>query len=573
MKVVDLYALEFFQEKNLELSQSMIEYPYGLKINPFSHVPTPSLTAAKVLGGRRWKEVKERILICVNELKESILKGQKVFSIMNIVGPLGTGKTHLALHMKTLREGFDCAYIDITRIEPKDLQNIYLTIVRELGEDFFHELRKNIVLDLGERAEKGDKSARKALKISIIDRIFGRRPIRIAKEVIEKRRNIDTYDLKDAFPDMNSGAFKSILNILSGNLNWFLEVKDFSEALGKLKSLAEVLCNLGKVLLIEIDEISANKNLMDGLKAIINEKLPGVILVTILRSEVMEEISNADPSLADRLQKAPFIYFLAQPEDPEEIWDIVKEYLIFHGALIGEEDGESLKSIIKYAFSEFGMNKLRDILALMREVFEIAKGNERIREDHLIEAIIRIRPNAELRDSLMHIPIPDYFRIIKTSTKTYEEIAYNLTRAIRDLGKYLFMRGAIFYAHGASRRIDTPGGSKSFRLADLYLEEKDGRKVVVNVKITEKECLTKQDIEDTLEMVEYGRIDQAIVLTNAAYSKDLEHPKLIFSKIGDKHSIADYIYFSEKFQSRRLNEEDEKNVIRLAKCLGVGYWE
>jgi len=551
----------------------MIEYPYGLKINPFSHVPTPSLTAAKVLGGRRWKEIKERILICVNELKESMLKGQKNFSIVNIVGPLGTGKTHLALHMKILRDKFDCAYIDLTRIEPKDLQNIYLSIIKELGEGFFHELRNKIVLNIGDRAERGDKSARKVLRIGIRDRIFRRRPTRIAKEVIEKRRSIDTYALREAFSDMLDDAFESVLNILSENLNWFLEAKDFNEALRKLKGLTRVSCNIGRVLLIEVDEISANKSLMDGLKAIINEKPPGVVLVTILRSEVMEEICNADPSLADRLQKAPFTYFLAQPDDPEEIWDIIKEYLKFHNAVISKEDGEELKNLIKYAFSEFGMNNLRDILALMREAFEIAKGSERIREDHLIGAIIRIRPNAELRDSLMRIPIPDYFRIIKTSTKTYEEISDNLTRAIRDLGKYLFMKGAIFYAHGASRRIDTPGGSKSFRLADLYLEEKDGRKVVVNVKITEKECLTRQEIEDTLEIVEHGKIDQAIILTNAAYSKDLEHPKLVFAKIGDKRSIADYIYFSEKFQSNRLNEEDEKNVIRLAKCLGVGYWE
>jgi hypothetical protein len=512
-------------------------------------------------------------LICVNELKESMLKGQKNFSIVNIVGPLGTGKTHLALHMKILRDEFDCAYIDLTRIEPKDLQNIYLSIIKELGEGFFHELRNKIVLNIGDRAERGDKSARKVLRIGIMDRIFRRRPTRIAKEVIEKRRSIDTYALREAFSDMLDDAFESVLNILSENLNWFLEAKDFNEALRKLKGLTRVSCNIGRVLLIEVDEISANKSLMDGLKAIINEKPPGVVLVTILRSEVMEEICNADPSLADRLQKAPFTYFLAQPDDPEEIWDIIKEYLKFHNAVISKEDGEELKNLIKYAFSEFGMNNLRDILALMREAFEIAKGSERIREEHLIGAIIRIRPNAELRDSLMRIPIPDYFRIIKTSTKTYEEISDNLTRAIRDLGKYLFMKGAIFYAHGASRRIDTPGGSKSFRLADLYLEEKDGRKVVVNVKITEKECLTRQEIEDTLEIVEHGKIDQAIILTNAAYSKDLEHPKLVFAKIGDKRSIADYIYFSEKFQSNRLNEEDEKNVIRLAKCLGVGYWE
>ena len=551
----------------------MTEYPYGLKMNPFSHVPTPSLTAAKVLGGRRWKEAKERILICIDELRESMLRGQKDFMIMSIVGPLGTGKTHLALHMKTLKDEFECAYIDLTRIEPKDLQSIYLAIIKELGHGFFQELRNGLILNLVDKTEKGNKSAKKALGIGIIDRIIGRRPIDIAKGIVEKRRSMNIYALRDAFPELvDDATFESVLNTISENSNWFLEVKDFNEALKKLKSLTRVLCSLGRVLLIEVDEISASKPLMDGLKAIINEKPPGVVLVTILRSEVEKEIANADPSLADRLQKASFTYFLSQPDDPEEIWDIIKEYLKFHKALISEEDGEVLKNLIKYAYSEFGINELRGILALIREALELAKGSWRISEDHLIGAIIRIRPTAELRGSIMRIPIPDYLRIIKASTKTYEEISDNLTRAIRDLGRYLFMRGAIFYAHGASRRIDTPGGSRNFRLADVYLEEKDGKKVIVNVKITEKDCLTKQEIEDTLEIVEHGRIDQAIILTNAAYSKDLEHPKLIFAKIGDKHSIADYIYFSEKFQNRRLNEEDEKNVIRLAKSLGVGYW-
>lgn len=551
----------------------MTEYPYGLKMNPFSHVPTPSLTAAKVLGGRRWKEAKERILICIDELRESMLRGQKDFMIMSIVGPLGTGKTHLALHMKTLKDEFECAYIDLTRIEPKDLQSIYLAIIKELDHGFFQELRNGLILNLVDKTEKGNKSAKKALGIGIIDRIIGRRPIDIAKGIVEKRRSMNIYALRDAFPELvDDAAFESVLNTISENSNWFLEVKDFNEALKKLKSLTRVLCSLGRVLLIEVDEISASKPLMDGLKAIINEKPPGVVLVTILRSEVEKEIANADPSLADRLQKASFTYFLSQPDDPEEIWDIIKEYLKFHKAFISEENGEVLKNLIKYAYSEFGINELRGILALMREALELAKGSWRISEDHLIGAIIRIRPTAELRGSIMRMPIPDYLRIIKASTKTYEEISDNLTRAIRDLGRYLFMRGAIFYAHGASRRIDTPGGSRNFRLADVYLEEKDGKKVVVNVKITEKDCLTKQEIEDTLEIVEHGRIDQAIILTNAAYSKDLEHPKLIFAKIGDKHSIADYIYFSEKFQNRRLNEEDEKNVIRLAKSLGVGYW-
>ena len=549
----------------------MTEYPYGLKINPFSHVPTPSLTAAKVLGGRRWKEVKERILICVNELKESMLRGQKDFMIVNIVGPLGTGKTHLALHMKTLKDEFECAYIDLTRIEPKDLQSIYLAIVKELGDGFFHELRNELILNLGERAEKGDKSAKKVLRIGIIDRIIGRRPINIAKEIIEKKRSINIDALKEAFPEYDD-TFESVLNIISENSGWFLEAKDFNEALKKLKGFTRVSYDLGKVLLIEIDEISTSKSLMDGLKAIINEKLSGVVLVTILRSGVEMEMVNADPSLADRLKKAPFTYFLSQPDDPEEIWDIIKEYLKFHNSIISKEDDEALKNLIKYAHSEFGMNEIRELLALMREVLELAKGSERVSEDHLIGAIIRIRPTSELRGSMMHIPIPDYLRIIKTSTKTYEEISDKMIRAIRDLGRYLFMRDAIFYAHGASRRIDTPGGSRSFRLADIYLEEKDGKKVAINVKMTEKDCLTKQEIEDTLDIVEYGRIDQAIILTNAAYSKDLEHPKLIFAKIGDKRSVADFVYFSEKFEANRLNEEDEKNVIRLAKCLGVGYW-
>jgi hypothetical protein len=512
-------------------------------------------------------------LVCVDELREAMLKGEQVFSIVSIVGPLGTGKTHLALHMKTLKDKFECTYVDLTRIEPKDLKSIYLAIVKDLRNDFFQELHDGLILKLGERAEEGNDYAMKVLKIGLFDRILGRRTSSIAENIINKRRTMDLSYLKGTLPELAENcALESALKILSEDSLWFLEVKDFNDALEKLKGLATITCIIGKVLLIEIDEISDAKPLMDGIKAVINEKLPGVVLVAILRSGVETEISEADPSLYDRLRKAPFTCSLSQPDDPDQIWDIIREYLKFHSAIITEEDGEALRNLIRYAYNEVGMTEIRELLALIREALELAKGSNRIGDEHLIGAIIRIRPNAELKGSIMRIPIPDYLRIIRTSMKTLEETSYGLTRAIRDLGRYLFIRDAIFYTHGASRRIDTPGGSKSFRLADAYFEEKDGRKIAVNVKLTEKECLTKQEIDDTLEIVEHGRVDQAIVLTNAAYSRDLEHPKLVFEKMADRRSIADYLYFSEKFQAGRLTENDEKNAIRLAKCLGVGYW-
>ncbi|MCP8318767.1 MAG: ATP-binding protein [Candidatus Methylarchaceae archaeon HK01B] len=555
----------------LQLEQILSEYPYGLSINPFSHVPTPSLTAAKVLGGRRWKEVRNGILACISELKETLRREGQGFSLVSIIGPLGTGKTHIALHMETLKDDFECIYVDLTRMEPKDLQNIYLAIVKGLDDTFFQGVRSSLLLKLGGRADEGDRHAMKVLKIGIFDRILRRKPKYIAKDIIDKRRTANLSFLEGALLEVvDKAALESAFNVLSENLRWFLEVKDFNEALEKLKGFASISCISGRVLLIEIDEISATKPLMEGLKAIINEKPPGVILITILRSEADREISEIDPSLADRLRRAPFTYSLSQPDDPGEIWEIIKEYLKFYNANITEEDGEVLKYLIKYTYSELGMSEIRDILALMREALELAKGRRRLNEEHFVEAIIKIRPTAELRDSIMHIPIQDYLRILRTDMKTPEEVSVNLTKAIRNLGYYLFMKDFIFYAHGASKRIDTPSGSRSYRLADIYLEEKDGKKIVVSVKLTKKEHLTRQEIEDMLEIVEHGKIDQGIILTNAAHSKDLEHSKLIFTTIGDRRNIADYLYFGEKFQAGKLTEDNNNNAIRLAKSLGIG---
>ena len=555
----------------LQLEHRIIEYPYGLNINPFSHVPTPSLKAAKVLGGRRWKEVKKGIITCIDELKETLIREGQGFSIVNVVGPLGTGKTHIALHMETLKDEYKCIYLDLTRIEPKDLQHLYLAIVKSLDITFFEKLRSTIIFKLADRAEEGNKDAIKTLKIGILDKIFRRKPKGIAIDIIDKRRGANFSFLKKALPELvNNVVYNSAYNILTERMDWFLEVNDFNEALNKLKGLTNISCIARRVLLIEIDEISSSKPLLDGLKAIINEKLPGVILMTILRSEADIEIGEIDPSLADRLRKATFTYSLSQPNDPEEIWDIIKAYLKYYNAAITEEDDKSLKYLIKYVYRELGINEIRDILALMREALELAKGSGKLSEEHFVEAISRIRPATVLRDSIMHIPIPDYLRILRTKMKNNEDISEYLTRAIRDLGHYLFMEDIIFYAHRASKRIDTPDGSKSYRLADIYLEENNGKRIIVSVKLSKKDHLTKQDIEDTIEVIEYGKIDRAIILTNVAHSKDLEHSKLIFSTVGDRRYIADYLYFGEKFQDGKLTENDNENAIRLAKYLGIG---
>ena len=92
-------------------------YPYKLQRNPYPTSSTPTLIDARILGGRRHKEAKAAMLSCISELCSKTSAGtaiDKDFRLVTVIQDVGSGKTHLALHTKGLKEVLETAVVSYT---------------------------------------------------------------------------------------------------------------------------------------------------------------------------------------------------------------------------------------------------------------------------------------------------------------------------------------------------------------------------------------------------------------------------------------------------------------------------
>ena len=81
-------------------------YPYFLDINPYPSSPTPALVDSRILGGNTHKQAKTAILSCLEDLYGKLGSNptDKDFRLITMIQDVGSGKTHLALHIRGLPE-------------------------------------------------------------------------------------------------------------------------------------------------------------------------------------------------------------------------------------------------------------------------------------------------------------------------------------------------------------------------------------------------------------------------------------------------------------------------------------
>ena len=92
-------------------------YPYKLIQNPYPSSPTPTVIDTRILGGNKHKEGKSAVLSCIDELFSKI-KGdatEKDFRLITVIQDVGSGKTHLAFHIKGLQQLLGSAVISVLR--------------------------------------------------------------------------------------------------------------------------------------------------------------------------------------------------------------------------------------------------------------------------------------------------------------------------------------------------------------------------------------------------------------------------------------------------------------------------
>src|SRR5919197_4416790 len=110
-------------------------YPYKLAQNPYPSSPTPTLTDAEILGGRRHREAKAAVMACINDLYSKItgeLATEQDFRMVTIIQDVGSGKIHLSLHIRGLNEltgNTIISYLDLSQIRPRDIHTLYKGIL------------------------------------------------------------------------------------------------------------------------------------------------------------------------------------------------------------------------------------------------------------------------------------------------------------------------------------------------------------------------------------------------------------------------------------------------------------
>ncbi|MGB8035682.1 MAG: hypothetical protein WCF03_17850, partial [Nitrososphaeraceae archaeon] len=72
--------------------------------NPYPCSPTPTIIDAQILGGNRHKEAKAAVLSCIDDLYSKIvgIPTDKDFRLITLIQDVGSGKTHLSLHIRGL---------------------------------------------------------------------------------------------------------------------------------------------------------------------------------------------------------------------------------------------------------------------------------------------------------------------------------------------------------------------------------------------------------------------------------------------------------------------------------------
>ena len=155
-------------------------YPYRLDRNPYPSSPTPTLIDAKILGGKRHRDAKNALLSCIADLASKVQGGEatdKDFRLVTIIQDVGSGKTHLALHTKGLREVNDNAvvsYVDMSQVSPRNMHSLYSAMLAGFTEEYVAAIRLALVKSLVDKAEKNIGVAKKIFNYGFMDSISDR---------------------------------------------------------------------------------------------------------------------------------------------------------------------------------------------------------------------------------------------------------------------------------------------------------------------------------------------------------------------------------------------------------------
>jgi hypothetical protein len=531
-------------------------YPYGLKSNPYPSSPTPTENDAKILGGTRHQEAKATILECITDLYKSISRRNSTendFRLITVIQDVGSGKTHLALHIKTMktRQDIMTTYVDMSRISPKTNQSIYNAILGGFGRDLFAELKAKFLYQICEKAQKGDHLAKKALGYGILDRLKGTTLKQKTEDIIYDRSSVLSAAL-DSYLAANHGQHESaiIRNAITGSHE---NVTNLDEIHGRLAAIARFSHDfLGKMTLFELDELDAQEDSLEFIKSLINAHIPASVLLLITTPSLYMDIQRTNPSVFDRLEKANYKIDLAGANAIDELIEIAIEYIkeADRTERFNKKEQQDLSAKIRVLCDEFPeFRNVRSIINILNHAIGSARelGASEITEAVIDETIKQTYPGLKVKGSIMEVPISEFIKIKRVSDQTQVLIK----QAISNLVNFAHEMGNVSKA------------SKSNPSFDVVYSDLFGTKIGITVVMDANHSKNFETISNVVKSSAF--VDKLVILTNTNIPPSSQATIVTV----DKSKVIDLLYFNSKYTAHKLDEPENERVKMLAKTISV----
>jgi hypothetical protein len=540
-------------------------YPYFLNINPYPSSPTPALVDSRILGGNTHKQARTAILSCIEDLYGKLGSNptDKDFRLITMIQDVGSGKTHLALHIRGLPElstNTVTSYVDLSRVSPRDIYNTYESILSGFSNEDVITMREAIISMLSFKAEKNVGPARKIFKYGLSDRIAGKsfsdkaRLVLLGKETM----NYDYVDevLRDEFSEIQIDLIKGIVGdkFRGDSAN----VRTLEGVLNSLSAIANLNFRLlNKLTIFQFDEFDSNKETLEIIKALINAHIPSSLLMLIMTPASYNEIKKENASVFDRMEKANYKIDLAGSNTVTELLDIIFEYIRHYDKInnFTPEHENELASRIRVIYDEFPeFRNVRSILNILYHATENAARTNSftIDEQSIDETIKRNYPGLKIRGSLMDVPLSEFIRIRKNSMSS-DALESNVRDAIKNLLAYTTQTGSV-----TGVNIDNIIGNS----IDVVYNDNYGTKIAVAVVVNKDHSKALAQISSAAKSL--SLVDRLVVLTNTGTAVG-ENGTTVVNM--DKGKLIDLIYFNDKFKNEELLKDDLEKAVVLAKSM------
>ena len=533
-------------------------YAYELETNPYPSSPTPTEKDAKILGGKRHKEAKSAILECIKELSQKVSGRESDngdFRVITLIQDVGSGKTHLALHIRNLQKRHNtiCTFLDLSTISPKTIPSLYDALIKGFDDEFFIHLRTKLLEYIGNRAEQGDNSAKKALDYTFIDRLSGVTIRQQVEDIISGKKNTSTVNLKKFliqwFNHYESTIIASVIT------NSFDSICNLEELLGRMTAISKLTQRfLGKIILFEIDEFDGNHESIEFAKAIINAHIPASIVLLISTPSGYAEIQSMNASIFDRLEKANYKIDLAGSNSVDELSEIVLEY-IKHNDKQGkfkQQAQEDLAEKISLLYDEFpDFRSVRSIINILYHAMEKSKelNLEKIDEFVIDETIKHAYPGLKVRGSVMDVPISDFFKIRRNCNNG--DVGSQLKQAVTNLVNFAHEMGNI----GKLEKQNQP--------LDIIFQDPYGAKIGIAVVMNQNHGKNFEEISNVSKSS--ALVDKLVIMTNT----NLPSSNSATIVNMDKAKMVDLIYFDFKYTNHKIKTSDNEKAQMLAKTVNI----